>query len=144
MSGGGKAADDFRDRVLIDSGWTQERGELKTGPIRDQPSESSASPQASSTTPQSSPMSCQKPRSSLSPAPVYINKENLAGAATNSQIAALGEQLNILIEENTRWQKKNIRWQKKVTKVLVEVAMKLDVPTDGLKSEDEDPADELA
>ena len=75
-----------------------------TGPIRDQPSESSASPQASSTTPQSSPMSCQKPRSSLSPAPVYINKENLTAPATNSQIASLGEQLNILIalsEETT-------------------------------------------
>ena len=112
-----------------------------TGPIRDQPSESSASPQASSTTPQSSAMSCQKPRSSLSPAPVYINKENLAGAATYSQIAALGEQLNILIALS----EKNTRWQKKVTKVLLEVATKLDVPTDGLNSsEDEDPAYNLA
>ena len=110
------------------------------GPMRDPPSESSASPQASSTTPQSSAMSCQKPRSSLSPAPVYINKENLAGAATNSQIASLGEQLNILIALS----EKNTRWQKKVTKVLVEVATKLDVPTDGLESEDEDPADDLA
>ena len=113
------------------------------GPMRDPPSESSASPQASSTT-RSSAVSYQNPRSSLPLSQVYINKENLAGAATNSQIAALGEQLNILIalfEEN---QKKNIRWQKKVTKFLVEVGTKLDLPTDGLNSEDEDPADDLA
>ena len=113
------------------------------GPMRDPPSESSASPKASSTT-RSSAVSYQNPRSSLPLSQVYINKENLAGAATNSQIAALGEQLNILIalfEEN---QKKNIRWQKKVTKFLVEVGTKLDLPTDGLNSEDEDPADDLA
>ena len=67
------------------------------GPMRGQPSESSASPQASSTTPLSSAMSYQKPLSSLTPSQVYINKENLAGAATYSQVAALGEKLNILI-----------------------------------------------
>ena len=106
------------------------------GPMRDPPSESSASTQAT----RSSAVSYQKPRSSLSPAQVYINKENLAGDATNSQIAALGEQLNILIALS----EKNTRWQKKVTKVLVEVATKLDVPTDGLESEDEDPDDDLA
>ena len=111
------------------------------GPMRDPPSESSASPQASSTT-RSSAVSYQNPRSSLSPSPsqVYINKENLTAPATNSQVVALGEQLNILIalsEENTRW-------QKKVTKVLVEIAKKHDVPTDGLESEDEDPDDDLA
>ena len=151
------------------------------GPMRDPPSESSASPQASSTT-RSSAVSYENPRSSLSPSQVYINKENLTAPATNSQVVALGEQLNILIalsEEYTRWQKKNIRWQKKnirwqkknirwqkknirwqkktirwqkknirwqkkVTKVLVEVGTKLDVPTDGLESEDEDPAGDLA
>ena len=109
------------------------------GPMRGQPSESSASPQASSTTPLSSAMSYQKPLSSLTPSQVYINKENLAGAATYSQVAALGEKLNILIA----LYEKNTRWQKKVTKVLVAVAEKHDVPTDGLK-EDEDPADGLA
>ena len=123
------------------------------GPMRDPPSESSASPQASSTT-RSSAVSYQNPRSSLPPSQVYINKENLTAPATNSQVVALGEQLNILIalseeytrwqKKNIRWQKKNIRWQKKVTKVLVEVGTKLDVPTDGLESEDEDPADDLA
>ena len=123
------------------------------GPMRDPPSESSASPQASSTT-RSSAVSYENPRSSLSPSQVYINKENLTAPATNSQVVALGEQLNILIalseeytrwqKKNIRWQKKNIRWQKKVTKVLVEVGTKLDVPTDGLESEDEDPAGDLA
>ena len=123
------------------------------GPMRDPPSESSASPQASSTT-RSSAVSYQNPRSSLPPSQVYINKENLTAPATNSQVVALGEQLNILIalseeytrwqKKNIRWQKKNIRWQKKVTKVLVEVAEKLDVPTDGLESEDEDPDGDLA
>ena len=110
-------------------------------PMRDPPSESSASPQASSTT-RSSAVSYQNPRSSLSPSPsqVYINQENLTAPATNSQVVALGEQLNILIALS----EKNTRWQKKVTKVLVEVGTKLDVPTDGLESEDEDPADELA
>ena len=109
------------------------------GPMRDPPSESSASPQASSTT-RSSAVSYENPRSSLSPSQVYINKENLTAPATNSQIAALGEQLNILIALS----EKNTRWQKKVTKVLVGIATKLDVPTDGLESEDEDPADDLA
>ena len=123
------------------------------GPMRDPPSESSASPQASSTT-RSSAVSYQNPRSSLPPSQVYINKENLTAPATNSQVVALGEQLNILIalseeytrwqKKNIRWQKKNIRWQKKVTKVLVEVGTKLDVPTDGLESEDEDPDGDLA
>ena len=79
-------------------------------------------------------MSYQNPRSSLSPSPsqVYINQENLT--AMNSQVVALGEQLNILIE----LAQKNARWQKCATKVLVEIAKKHDVPTDGLKSEDED------
>ena len=109
------------------------------GPMRDPPSESSASPQASSTT-RSSAVSYQNPRSSLSPSPsqVYINQENLT--AMNSQVVALGEQLNILIA----LAQKNARWQKCATKVLVEVAEKLDVPTDGLESEDEDPYDDLA
>ena len=60
--------------------------------------------------------------------------------ATNSQVVALGEQLNILIA----LAQKNARWQKCATKVLVEVAEKLDVPTDGLESEDEDLDDDLA
>ena len=109
------------------------------GPMRDPPNESSASAQASSTT-RSSAVSYQNPRSSLSPSPsqVYINQENLT--AMNSQVVALGEQLNILIE----LAQKNARWQKCATKVLVEVAEKLDVPTDGLESEDEDPYDDLA
>ena len=116
------------------------------GPMRDPPSESSASPQASSTT-RSSAVSYQNPRLSLPPSQVYINKENLTAPATNSQVVALGEQLNSLIalaQKEARWQKKNIHWQKKVTKVLVEVAKKLDVPTDGLESEDEDPDGDLA
>ena len=71
---------------------------------------------------------------------VYINQENLTAPATNSQVVALGEQLNSLIA----LAQKEARWQKKVTKVLVEVAEKLDVPTDGLNSEDEDPDDDLA
>ena len=111
----------------------------RIGPMRDPPNESSASAQASSTT-RSSAVSYQNPRSSLSPSPsqVYINQENLT--AMNSQVVALGEQLNILIA----LAQKNARWQKCATKVLVEIAKKHDVPTDGLKSEDEDPADDLA
>ena len=109
----------------------------RIGPMRDPPNESSASAQASSTT-RSSAMSYQNPRSSLSPSQVYINQENLT--AMNSQVVALGEQLNILIA----LAQKNARWQKCATKVLVEVAEKLDVPTDGLESEDEDPYDDLA
>ena len=111
----------------------------RIGPMRDPPNESSASAQASSTT-RSSAVSYQNPRSSLSPSPsqVYINQENLT--AMNSQVVALGEQLNILIA----LAQKNARWQKCATKVLVEVAEKLDVPTDGLESEDEDPYDDLA
>ena len=109
------------------------------GPMRDPPSESSASPQASSTT-RSSAVSYQNPRSSLSPSQVHINKENLTAPATNSQVVALGEQLNILIA----LAQKNARWQKCATKVLVEIAKKHDVPTDGLESEDEDPDDDLA
>ena len=85
-------------------------------------------------------MSYQNPRSSLSPSQVYINKENLTAPATNSQVVALGEQLNILIA----LAQKNARWQVCATKVLVEIAKKHDVPTDGLKSEDEDQADDLA
>ena len=113
----------------------------RIGPMRDPPNESSASAQASSTT-RSSAVSYQNPRSSLSPSPsqVYINQENLTAPATNSQVVALGEQLNILIA----LAQKNARWQKCATKVLVEVAEKLDVPTDGLESEDEDPYDDLA
>ena len=111
----------------------------RIGPMRDPPNESSASAQASSTT-RSSAVSYQNPRSSLSPSPsqVYINQENLT--AMNSQVVALGEQLNSLIA----LAQKNARWQKCATKVLVEVAEKLDVPTDGLESEDEDPYDDLA
>ena len=109
------------------------------GPMRDPPSESSASPQASSTT-RSSAVSYQNPRLSLPPSQVYINKENLTAPATNSQVVALGEQLNSLIA----LAQKEARWQKKVTKVLVEIATKLDVPTDGLESEDEDPDGDLA
>ena len=114
-------------------------------PMRDPPSESSASPQASSTT-RSSAVSYQNPRSSLSPSPsqVYINQENLTAPATNSQVVALGEQLNILIALAHKNAREYSRWQKKVTKVLVEVGTKLDVPTDGLESEDEDPAGDLA
>ena len=112
-------------------------------PMRDPPSESSASPQASSTT-RSSAVSYENPRSSLSPSQVYINKENLTAPATNSQVVALGEQLNILIALAHKNAREYSRWQKKVTKVLVEVAEKLDVPTDGLNSEDEDPDDDLA
>ena len=111
-----------------------------TAPMRDPPSESSASPQAS----RSSAVSYQKPRSSLSPSQVYINKENLTAPATNSQVVALGEQVNILIALAHKNAREYSRWQKKVTKVLVEVAEKLDVPTDGLNSEDEDPDDDLA
>ena len=118
------------------------------GPMRDPPSESSASPQASSTT-RSSAVSYQNPRSSLSPSPsqVYINQENLTAPATNSQVVAFGEQLNTLIalaQKNVALAQKNARWQQRATKVLVEIAKKHDVPTDGLESEDEDPADDLA
>ena len=113
------------------------------GPMRDPPSESSASPQASSTT-RSSAVSYQNPRLSLPPSQVYINKENLTAPATNSQVVALGEQLNILIALAHKNAREYSRWQKKVTKVLVEVGTKLDVPTDGLNSEDEDPDDDLA
>ena len=116
------------------------------GPMRDPPSESSASPKASSTT-RSSAVSYQNPRSSLSPSQVYINKENLTAPATNSQVVAFGEQLNTLIalaQKNVALAQKNARWQQRATKVLVEIAKKHDVPTDGLESEDEDPADDLA
>lgn len=75
---------------------------------------------------------------------VYINQENLTAPATNSQVVALGEQVNILIALAHKNAREYSRWQKKVTKVLVEVAEKLDVPTDGLNSEDEDPDDDLA
>ena len=71
---------------------------------------------------------------------MYITQENLTAPATNSQVVALGEQLNSLIA----LAQKEARWQKKVTKVLVEIATKLDVPTDGLESEDEDPDGDLA
>ena len=114
--------------------------------MRDPPSESSASPQASSTT-RSSAVSYQNPRSSLPPSQVYINKENLTAPATNSQVVAFGEQLNTLIalaQKNVALAQKNARWQQRATKVLVEIAKKHDVPTDGLESEDEDPADDLA
>ena len=125
------------------------------GPIRDPPSESSASPQASSAT-RSSAMSCQMARSPLSPSKVYISKENLAGPATNSQVGAQGEQLNILVDlahRNAHWQAKSDRRQersdrrqKRLIELVEKMAEKLDVSTDGLRSEDEDedPVDDLA
>ena len=68
----------------------------------------------------------------------------------NSQVVALGEQLNILVDlaqKNARWQAKSDRRQVRLTKLLEKIAEKVDVSTDGLVSstEDvEDPVDDLA
>jgi hypothetical protein len=80
---------------------------------------------------------------------VHISKENLTGPAMNSQVVALGEQLNILVDlaqKNARWQAKSDRRQVRLTKLLEKIAEKVDVSTDGLVSstEDEDPVDDLA
>jgi len=66
----------------------------------------------------------------------------------NSQVDALGEQLNILVDlaqKNARWQAKSDRRQVRLTKLLEKIAEKVDVSTDGLVSstEDEDPVDDL-